>query len=348
MIESENTDQVFMERALQLAALGREWVSPNPMVGCVIVHNDLIIGEGFHQKYGEAHAEVNAINSVINKDLLSESTVYVTLEPCSHFGKTPPCADLLIKHKVKKVVVCNLDPFPQVSGTGIKKLQDAGIEVVTGVLSKDGEELNKRFFKAHRTGLPYIVIKWAETADGFVAQKNGNPMAISNTTTNITVHRWRAEEAGILVGTNTVLTDNPQLNARNWPEANNPTRIIIDKNLRINGDFNIFDQKQKTLIYNLHKSQSADNLEFIQVNSEEGFLKNMLLDLKSRGINSILVEGGPQLTQSFFEEQLYDEIRVIKSDIVLKDGISAPKVPSGIPLVNNYCILNDQIFIFIR
>lgn len=335
-----------MQRALQLAALGREWVSPNPMVGCVIVHNDLIIGEGFHQKYGDAHAEVNAFNTVINKDLLSESTVYVTLEPCSHFGKTPPCADLLIRHKVKKVVICNTDPFPQVSGTGIKKLQAAGIEVITGVLDKAGEELNKRFFKAHQTGLPYVVIKWAETSDGFVAQKDGNSLAISNATTNITVHRWRAEEAGILVGTNTVLTDNPQLNARNWPEANNPLRIVIDKNLRIKGDFNIFDRKQKTLIYNLHKNQIDENLEFIQLNSDANFLKNMLSDLKRRGINSVLVEGGPQLIQSFFEEQYYDEIRVIKSDIVLKEGINAPKVPSGIPLVKKYSILNDQIFIF--
>ncbi len=335
-----------MQRALQLAALGREWVSPNPMVGCVIVHNDLIIGEGFHQKYGDAHAEVNAFNTVINKDLLSESTVYVTLEPCSHFGKTPPCADLLIKHKVKKVVICNTDPFPQVSGTGIKKLQAAGIEVITGVLDKAGEELNKRFFKAHQTGLPYVVIKWAETSDGFVAQKDGNSLAISNATTNITVHRWRAEEAGILVGTNTVLTDNPQLNARNWPEANNPLRIVIDKNLRIKGDFNIFDRKQKTLIYNLHKNQIDENLEFIQLNSDANFLKNMLSNLKRRGINSVLVEGGPQLIQSFFEEQYYDEIRVIKSDMVLKEGINAPKVPSGIPLVKKYSILNDQIFIF--
>jgi len=343
---SENMDQVFMQRALQLAALGREWVSPNPMVGCVIVHNDLIIGEGFHQKYGDAHAEVNAFNTVINKDLLSESTVYVTLEPCSHFGKTPPCADLLIRHKVKKVVICNTDPFPQVSGTGIKKLQAAGIEVITGVLDKAGEELNKRFFKAHQTGLPYVVIKWAETSDGFVAQKDGNSLAISNATTNITVHRWRAEEAGILVGTNTVLTDNPQLNARNWPEANNPLRIVIDKNLRIKGDFNIFDRKQKTLIYNLHKNQIDENLEFIQLNSDANFLKNMLSDLKRRGINSVLVEGGPQLIQSFFEEQYYDEIRVIKSDMVLKEGINAPKVPSGIPLVKKYSILNDQIFIF--
>jgi diaminohydroxyphosphoribosylaminopyrimidine deaminase/5-amino-6-(5-phosphoribosylamino)uracil reductase len=318
------------------------------MVGCVIVHDGIIIGEGFHQKYGEAHAEVNAINAVINKDLLSKSTAYVTLEPCSHFGKTPPCADLLIKHKVKKVIICNLDPFPQVSGTGVKKLQDAGIEVEIGVFAEEGEKLNKRFFKAHREGIPYIVIKWAETADGFVANFDGRPMAISNATTNITVHRWRSEESGILVGTNTVLSDNPKLNARNWPQANNPTRIIIDRNLRIQGDFHILDQKQKTLIYNLHKNQSMDNLEYVQIESEKDFLNKMLKILKIRGINSILVEGGPQLIQSFFEEKFYDEIRVIKSDIVLSKGINAPKVPSGIPMVNNYNILNDQIFIFAR
>lgn len=344
----ETADQIFMERALQLAALGREWVSPNPMVGCVIVHDGLIIGEGFHQKYGEAHAEVNAINAVINKELLHEATVYITLEPCSHFGKTPPCADLLIKHKVKKVVICNLDPFPQVSGNGAKKLQEAGIEVVTGVLAEEGVELNKRFFKAHRSGLPYIVIKWAETSDGFVANFDGSPLAISNTTTNITVHRWRAEESGILVGTNTVINDNPKLNARNWPEGQDPIRIVIDRNLRIEGDFEVFNQKQKTLVYNLHKNQIDENLEFIQINSDASFLKNILYDLKNMGINSILVEGGPQLIQSFFDEQLYDEIRVIKGNIAIKEGINAPKVPSGIPLVKNYSILKDQIFIFAR
>jgi diaminohydroxyphosphoribosylaminopyrimidine deaminase / 5-amino-6-(5-phosphoribosylamino)uracil reductase len=347
-MECQNADEVFMERALQLAALGREWVSPNPMVGCVIVHDGLIIGEGFHHKYGKVHAEVNAINAVINKELLHEATAFVTLEPCSHFGKTPPCADLLIKHKVKKVVVCNLDPFPQVSGTGVKKLQDAGIEVLVGVLAQEGEELNKRFFKAHRLGLPYIVIKWAETSDGFVSNLDGSPVPISNTTTNIAVHRWRAEESGILVGTNTVLTDNPKLNTRNWPEANNPTRIIIDRNLRIQGDFHILDQKQKTLIYNLHKNLSMGNLEYIQIETEKDFLKQMLKSLKIRGINSILIEGGPQLIQSFFEEQLYDEIRIIKSSNAIKKGIHAPKVPSGIPLVKNYSILNDQIFIFVR
>jgi diaminohydroxyphosphoribosylaminopyrimidine deaminase / 5-amino-6-(5-phosphoribosylamino)uracil reductase len=345
----ESTDSIFMERALQLAALGREWIAPNPMVGCVIVHNGLIIGEGFHQKYGGPHAEVNAINSVNDKALLTESVVFVTLEPCSHFGKTPPCADLLIKYGVKKVVISNLDPFPQVSGNGVKKLQEAGIKVETGLLAQKGEELNKRFFKAHREGLPYIVIKWAETADGFVANKDGSSLAISNTTTNISVHKWRSEEQGILVGSNTVINDNPKLNVRHWPEGQNPTRIIVDRNLRLgDGGYNVFDQSQPTIVYNRIKNHSSENLSFVKISSEKNFLEEMLTDLKSRGINSILVEGGPTITQAFFEENLYDEIRYVKSNMILGEGIPAPKVPSGIPLTTNYNILNDQIFIFTR
>lgn len=191
---------MYMKRALELAALGREWVSPNPMVGCVIVHNDKIIGEGFHRKYGQPHAEVNAVDSVEDKSLLSESTVYVTLEPCAHFGKTPPCAELLIKHKVKKVVVCNLDPFPQVAGKGITMLKNAGIDVEVGLLQEEGEELNKRFFKRHRTGLPYVILKWAESKDGFISAEGGKPIKISHPITDIQVHRWRAEEDAILIG----------------------------------------------------------------------------------------------------------------------------------------------------
>lgn len=341
------TDELFMKRALELAALGCEWVSPNPMVGCVIVHDGKIIGEGFHQKYGEPHAEVNAINSVSDKSLLRNSTVYVTLEPCSHFGKTPPCADLLIQHKVKGVIICNKDPFPEVAGKGIEKLKAAGIEVKQGLLESEGLFLNRRFFKAHTKGLPYITIKWAETADGFVALPDGKPLAISNTTSNISVHRWRAEEDGIMVGTNTVLADNPKLNARHWPEGRNPVRIIIDKELKLEKSFSVFDQSQKTLVYNFHKNENLENLEFIKI-SPEDFLLNILKDLKSKGVNSILVEGGPQLIQSFFQENHFDEIRLIKSDSVLKEGINAPKVPSGIPLIETQRILNDQIYIFRR
>ena len=344
----QNSDQLFMERALELAALGREWVSPNPMVGCVIVHEDLIIGEGFHQKYGGPHAEVNAVNAVKNKELLSESTVYVSLEPCSHFGKTPPCADLLIKHKVKKVVICNEDPFPEVAGKGIEKLKAAEIEVEIGVLKEEGEKLNKRFFKANRTRLPYIVIKWAETADRFVSNQDFSPLKISNSLANFSVHQWRSEEDAIMVGSNTIKTDNPKLNVRHWPNGKNPIRVLIDRKLSLSEQFNIFDKSQKTFIINFIKESFEENLEYLIVEESGNFLIETLKLLKIKGINSVLIEGGPTLISEFFKLGLYDEIRIIKSDIQIGSGIVAPKVPPGISLKSNFSILNNQIFIFER
>lgn len=335
-------DAIYMERALELAALGREWVSPNPMVGCVIVHEDRVIGEGFHRKYGEAHAEVNAIQNVADKGLLPESTVYVTLEPCAHHGKTPPCADLLIKHRVKRVVICNEDPFPQVSGRGIARLEAAGIRVETGLLAPKGEELNKRFFKAHRTGLPYIILKWAETADGFISGPGGAPVKISNPVTDLTVHRWRAEEDAILVGKNTVLTDNPRLNVRHWTDLKQPVRVVLASALEAAPGRHIFDNTQKTLIYNLRVSQKEDNTEYIQTSG----LIDILRSLRERGINSIMVEGGRKVHESFIRQHLFDEIRVIKSTQVLNDGISAPALPAGILLEKNIRILNDQVFFY--
>ncbi len=333
---------LYMQRALELAALGREWVSPNPMVGCVIVHEDKIIGEGFHQKFGEPHAEVNAVNSVADKTLLSEATVYVTLEPCSHYGKTPPCAELLIKHSVKKVVICNEDPFPKVAGKGLQMLRDAGIEVETGLLSDKGEELNKRFFKANRTDLPYVILKWAETADGFIANADGSPVKISNTTTDVTVHRWRAEEDAILVGKNTVISDNPRLNVRHWVDGKNPVRGILDSKLELDRGKNIFDGTQKTLIFNSVLSKTENGFEFIR--NED--LTDVLKELKARGINSVLVEGGRKIHESFIAQRLFDEIRVIKSSKILNQGLSSPTLPPGILLEENIRILDDQIFFY--
>jgi diaminohydroxyphosphoribosylaminopyrimidine deaminase/5-amino-6-(5-phosphoribosylamino)uracil reductase len=335
-------ENLYMQRALELAALGGEWVSPNPMVGCVIVHDDKIIGEGFHQKIGEPHAEVNAVNSVEDQSLLPESTVYVTLEPCSHYGKTPPCAELLIKHKVRKVVICNEDPFPKVAGKGIQMLKDAEIEVETGLLSEKGEELNKRFFKANRTGLPYIILKWAETADGFIANADGSPFKISNTTTDVTVHRWRAEEDAILVGKNTVISDNPRLNVRHWIEGKNPVRVILDSRLELSRNNHVFDGSQKTFVFNSVLSKVEDTLEFVQSDN----LIDILKELKARGINSVLVEGGGKVHESFISQGLFDEIRVIKSPKILNQGISAPILPRHILLDKNIRILDDQIFFF--
>lgn len=335
-------EAIYMERALELAALGCEWVSPNPMVGCVIVHRDKIIGEGFHQKYGEAHAEVNAIQSVADKTLLPESVVYVTLEPCAHHGKTPPCTDLLIKHRVKKVVICNEDPFPEVSGRGVALLKAAGINTETGLLAQKGEELNKRFFKAHRTGLPYVTLKWAETADGFISGPDGAPVKISNSVTDITVHRWRAEEDAILVGKNTVLTDNPRLNVRHWTDHKQPVRVVLASGLEADPRRHIFDNTQKTLIYNREVSKTESNTEYIQATG----LRAILRSLKEKGINSLLVEGGRKVHESFINQGLFDEIRVIKSALVLNKGISAPGLPSGILLERNIRILNDQLFFY--
>ena len=253
-----------MRRALELAENGRGQVSPNPLVGCVIEHHGKIIGEGWHQKYGEAHAEVNAVNSVKDKSLLKEACVYVSLEPCAHFGKTPPCADLLVENQVKKVVICNTDPNPLVAGKGIVKLREAGIEVETGILEKEGLELNKRFFHYLEKKRPYIILKWAETADGFIARKNFDSKWISNTLSRKLVHKWRTEEDAILVGTNTALYDNPQLNARDWT-GNNPVRIVIDRHLKLPADLHLFDEQIPTICYNLIKNRNSGNVTFVKV-----------------------------------------------------------------------------------
>jgi diaminohydroxyphosphoribosylaminopyrimidine deaminase / 5-amino-6-(5-phosphoribosylamino)uracil reductase len=309
-----------MHRALQLAALGRGSVSPNPMVGCVIVHNDIIIGEGWHRKYGDWHAEVNAVNSVLDKSKFSESTVYVTLEPCSHFGKTPPCADLLVKHQVKKVVICNFDPFPLVAGKGIKKLQGAGIEVVTGVLEQEGRKLNARFFTVVEKKRPYIIMKWAETADGFIAGENFKQVKISNGLSHKLSHKWRSEEDAIMVGTNTALHDNPKLNVREWT-GKNPTRIVLDSNERLPKNLHLFDDSQKTLAIS-----SIDEIV-----------------TASQGVQSVIVEGGTKLLQSFLDENLFDEIRVFRSRTQLKKGILAPVLPKNINLVEVKQLMDDEL-----
>ena len=248
-------DEFFMRRAMELATLGLGKVSPNPLVGCVVVHDNKIIGEGWHKLYGSAHAEVNAIDSVIDKNLLQESTVYVNLEPCSHYGKTPPCADLLVSHKVKRVVIANVDPNPKVAGTGINKLMEAGIEVGRGVLEEKGNDLNKRFFCAFRKQRPYVILKWAETADGFIARENYDSKWISNEFSRQLVHKWRSEEDAILVGKNTALYDNPKLNVRNWT-GRDPIRVVIDHNLSLPEELELMSKsEQQTICYNTERDE---------------------------------------------------------------------------------------------
>ena len=323
--QSVPRSQLFMQRALQLAQLGAGTVSPNPMVGCVIVHNGKIIGEGYHQKYGDAHAEVNAVNAVSDKSLLSESDIYVTLEPCSHFGKTPPCADLLIKYKFKKVIVCNYDPNPLVAGQGIEKLRQAGIEVEVGLLEKEGMELNKRFFTYIEKKRPYIILKWAESADGFIAKKNYEAVQISNLLSRRFVHKMRSEEDAIMVGTNTAKYDNPTLNTRFWT-GKNAVRVLVDKELSLSKNLHVLDNSQKTICYNSLKDEIIENNIFVRTPLNTSIEPFILEDLYQRKIQSIIIEGGTILLQSFIDLGLWDEAFILKSEIILEQGIDAPKI----------------------
>lgn len=315
---------IYMQRALELAALGRGTVSPNPLVGSVVVHDNRIIGEGWHKQYGGPHAEVHAINSVADKSLLPESTVYVNLEPCSHTGKTPPCADMLIREKVKRVVIANLDSNPLVAGEGIRKLRAAGIEVITGILDKEGRALNKRFFTAMEKKRPYIILKWAQTADGFVARENYNSRWISDAYSRQLVHKWRSEEDAILVGKRTAQYDDPQLNVRDW-SGRNPTRIVIDRFLKLSDKLNLFDRSQPTLCYNLMKHEEHPNLILARL-PEEDFLQHLIHDLFVRKLQSIIIEGGTQTLDAFLDANLWDEARIFRSTQTFGKGIPAPRL----------------------
>ncbi|MCE2996097.1 MAG: bifunctional diaminohydroxyphosphoribosylaminopyrimidine deaminase/5-amino-6-(5-phosphoribosylamino)uracil reductase RibD [Cyclobacteriaceae bacterium] len=315
-------DELFMQRALELARLGIGHVSPNPQVGCVIVHDGKIIGEGWHEKYGGPHAEVNAIRSVSDKSLLSQATVYVNLEPCSHFGKTPPCADLLIAEGVRKVVVANVDSNPLVGGKGLDKLQAAGIETVVGVLDHQARELNKRFFTFVEKQRPYIILKWAQTADGFIARSNFDSKWISNEYSRQLVHRWRSEEDAILVGTGTAMHDNPSLTVRDW-SGRNPVRVVIDRHLKLPSTLHLFDGNTPTLCYNLVQQKTENNTKWIKL-EEAHFIDSLVRDLHTRNIQSIVIEGGAQTLSAFFNENLWDEARVFKARQSFGSGIAAP------------------------
>lgn len=321
----------FMQRALELAEKGRGNVSPNPMVGCVIVHDQKIIGEGWHRKYGEAHAEVNAVASVENKALLTESTCYVSLEPCAHHGKTPPCADMLVRHQLKRVVVAVKDSNPLVGGKGIARMRSAGIQVDYGLLEEEARALNARFFTMMEKDRPFVLLKWAETADGFVARENFDSKWISEEQSRQLVHQWRAQEDAIMVGTNTARYDDPRLNVRGV-EGKDPVRIVIDKVLQLPHSLHLFDQSQPTIRYNLLQSGSKEYLEQVQL-PDDDFLRRLLADLKRRNIQSVLVEGGAQLLKSFIEAGWWDEARVFRNKQRFGGGISAPVIdlnPTGV------------------
>jgi len=339
-------DKSFMRRALELAKLGKGHVSPNPLVGCVIVHEEKIIGEGWHKEYGGPHAEVNAMNNVSDHKLLAQSTAYVSLEPCSHFGKTPPCADLLVESNLKRVVICNLDPNPEVSGNGIMKIQDHGIEVKQGVLENEGRELNRRFFTFYEKNRPYIILKWAQTADSFVAREDFSSKWISNSQSRKLVHKWRANEDAILVGRNTVLQDDPQLNVRDW-DGINPTRVVIDPELKLKVDqHKIFDGSIPTIVYNIRKGENGSNPVYVQVKERKILLTEMLTDLYGRGICSLLVEGGANTLQSFINFELWDEARVFTSQIRFEKGVDAPKFKQEIEPRKSTKVADDVLDIY--
>ncbi|MEP6927156.1 MAG: bifunctional diaminohydroxyphosphoribosylaminopyrimidine deaminase/5-amino-6-(5-phosphoribosylamino)uracil reductase RibD [Ginsengibacter sp.] len=321
------TDEQYMSRCIQLAKLGAGHVAPNPMVGSLLIYENKIIGEGYHQEYGEAHAEVNCIKSVKDesKSFIEKSAMYVSLEPCSHFGKTPPCTDLIIKNKIKKVTIGCTDIYKEVAGKGIQKLQDAGIEVIAGILEKECIELNKRFFTFHQKFRPYIILKWAQSLNGKIAGGHEKRILISNDYSNRLVHKWRSEEGAILIGTNTAIQDDPLLTTRLWT-GKNPVRIVIDKELKLPSVLKAFNNKAKTIIYNLLKNSTEENLVYIKLENEN-FLEQLVHSLFEMNIQSILVEGGTTTLQSFIDTGLWDEGRIITNEkLIIENGIAAPEI----------------------
>ena len=335
-----------MQRCLELAAMGLGQVSPNPMVGCVIVCDEKIVAEGYHQQYGQPHAEPNAIMQ-ISDDVLQKSTLYVTLEPCSHFGKTPPCTDLIINKKIPRVVVGNLDSNPLVSGKGIQKLKDAGIQVEYGVLNKECKELNKRFFAYHEKKRPYIILKWAQTNDGYISKlpipENKQDNWISSLESKQLVHQWRSQEQSILIGYNTALTDNPQLTTR-LTEGKNPIRLVLDKKLELPSTINVFNVESKTIVFNATTNDIKNNIVYIKID-----FKNLIHEITHQcflqNISSIIVEGGAKTINHFIEKGVWDEARIfINPNLNFATGVKAPVLSSIYKL--SECVGNDLLIIY--
>lgn len=327
-----------MYRCLELAKLGAGSVAPNPMVGAVLVYNDRIIGEGYHQKYAEAHAEPNCINDAIEKgyaDLIPNCTLYVSLEPCVHFGKTPPCADLIIRSRIPKVIVGCRDPFKEVNarvndavgqGKGIEKLRTSGIEVWSGILEKECQELNKRFLGFHTLHRPYIILKWAQTSNYKLAGQGSDRLYITNEFTNRIVHKWRSEEASILIGTNTAMMDDPELTTRLWP-GKDPLRLVVDLDLKLPSHLKIFNGRAKTIVFNKLKHEESGDVLFYQVTEDVSLVHQITNALFQLKIISVIVEGGGKLLQSFIDEDLWDEARVITNEgLIVNNGLNAPGI----------------------
>lgn len=337
------TDEKYIRRCIELASNGQCNAAPNPMVGAVIVHKGRIIGEGYHIRCGEGHAEVNAIRSVKDENLLKDSTIYVSLEPCSHYGKPPPCADLIISKGIPRVVVGCIDPFSKVSGRGIQKLRNTGIEVKVGVLEDECKKLIRRFVVFNTLKRPYITLKWAESADGFIDiyRDGGNPVVLSTPITSMYVHKQRAEHKAILIGRKTALLDNPSLTTRYW-YGKNPLRMVIDKDLTLPKNLKLFDRSTPTIIFTSKEEKSSCNIEYIKLDFSKDILPQIFNFLYEIKIQSLMVEGGSTLLQTFIDNNSWDEIFVEHSDKVLNDGIESPVIPKGIPMIpeirNGVCV----------
>ncbi|WP_241427198.1 bifunctional diaminohydroxyphosphoribosylaminopyrimidine deaminase/5-amino-6-(5-phosphoribosylamino)uracil reductase RibD [Tenacibaculum finnmarkense] len=368
--QNQNTTEItenekYINRCLQLAKNGIGTARPNPSVGAVVVYKNTIIGEGFTSAYGANHAEVNAINSVKDKTLLKEATIYVTLEPCAHFGKTPPCADLIVKHQIAKVVIGCVDTNSLVAGKGIERLQNAGINVTVGVLEDKCKKHHKRFFTVQNKKRPFIVLKWAETADGFIAPLKRDaqqPVWISNSYSQQLVHKIRSQEQAILVGTNTVIADNPSLDVRHWA-GNNPVRIVLDKNLRIPSNLTVFDKKVKTLVLVnkvkeqaevlkitsskvLSKDKNQEEITYEQIDFSFRLAEQICSALQKHQIQSVLIEGGAQTLQTFIDANLWDEAQVFVSGTSFKNGVEAPRLSAEKILLKKQNIASDVLKTF--
>ncbi|HNW89302.1 MAG TPA: bifunctional diaminohydroxyphosphoribosylaminopyrimidine deaminase/5-amino-6-(5-phosphoribosylamino)uracil reductase RibD [Bacteroidales bacterium] len=351
-------EEMYLRRCMELATNGTGNVAPNPMVGCVIVHKGRIIGEGFHAVFGGPHAEVVAVNAVKNKALLKDSTLYVNLEPCSHYGKTPPCADMIIKAGIPKVIVGSRDPYMQVQGRGIAKLRQAGIDVVEGVLKDDCDRLNNRFFTFHQKKRPYIILKWAQTLDGFIDKdrNNSDPHInwITDENTRMLVHRWRSEEQAIMVGTNTVLLDDPQLTVRDW-HGKNPLRLVVDEKLVIPSSAKVFDNDAGTVVFNTLKNEVNGHIEYVKLNFTDNIIPQVLEFLYERSIQSLIVEGGREMLQSFIESGAWDEARIFSGNCFFFSGVRAPEIKGEIKFIESigadkltFILNSDQLFFHCR
>lgn len=343
------SDSLYMQRCLDLASIGLGKTAPNPMVGCVIVHGENIIGEGYHRQFGGLHAEANAINNTLQKELFRESRLYVNLEPCSHFGKTPPCADLIIKMQIPEVIIGIKDPFKEVAGSGMRKLESAGIKVRTNILKSECCELNKRFLTFHEKKRPYIILKWAKTVDGFIGIKSkdyakGRPAWITDEKLKSLVHKWRTEEQAIMVGTNTALIDNPQLNSREWI-GKDPIRIVLDQHLRLPETLNLLDGNIPTLVFTgkTRSKQNLQNIEYISIDFNNNIIKEMCSVLFEKNIQSVIVEGGTKLLQTFIKSGIWDEARIFTGNKEFHEGVKEPIISGDI--VSNIFFKKDQLLI---